>query len=174
MAAHRLTAADIGAIVVGVGHMTYVHTAWPYAPAGITAAQMNMFYGLAVMARQGNVSVEDFTEDRLADPALLDFMRRITIAEDEAINARGRAARHGCVMTVTTTAGAIFRETVLDRRGSPENPVSAASVIEKFHANVADCLGRDHAEQVANLVDRLEQLDSLAGLTALLAQAGRA
>ena len=35
---------------IGCGHMTFVHTAWDYRPAGVTAAQMNMFYGIAVMA----------------------------------------------------------------------------------------------------------------------------
>ena len=173
MTEHRLAAADIRDIAVGVGHMTYVHTAWPYTPAGITAAQMNIFYGLSVMALQGKVAVEDFTEDRLADPAILDFMRRITVAQDDAINDKGRAARHGCSMTVTTTAGAVLRETVLDRRGSPENPVSAAEITKKFHANVATSLGREDAERVVELVARFDQLDSLKGLTEILARAGK-
>ena len=30
--------------------MTYVHSAWEYKAQGVTAAQMNMFYGMAVMA----------------------------------------------------------------------------------------------------------------------------
>ena len=42
----RLRAGEIAEIEVGCGHMTFVHTAWDYRPAGITAAQMNMFYGL--------------------------------------------------------------------------------------------------------------------------------
>ena len=52
-----------------VGHMTFVHTAWDYRPAGVTAAQMNMFYGIAVMALRGDVTARDYTEDRIADPA---------------------------------------------------------------------------------------------------------
>ena len=37
-----VTAAQIAEIRVGCGHMTLVHTAWDYHPAGTTAAQMNM------------------------------------------------------------------------------------------------------------------------------------
>ena len=82
MRMHRLAADDIGSIKVGVGHMTYVHTAWEYKPAGSTAAQMNMFFGLATMARHGDVVAGDYVKSRLADPALLDFMHRITVVED--------------------------------------------------------------------------------------------
>ncbi len=172
MSEHRLKADDIDGIAVGVGHMTFVHTAWPYKPAGITAAQMNMFYGLSVMALHGQVSVADFTADRLADPALLGFMRRITVAEDAGINAIGRQARHGCTMTVTTVSGATLRRDVLDRRGSPENPVDNAAVTAKFRANVADCLGDDDAERVISLVSALERQDTLAELTGILGRAG--
>src|SRR5689334_24107219 len=44
-----VTAPQIAELQVGCGHMTFVHTAWDYRPAGITAAQMNMYYGLSVM-----------------------------------------------------------------------------------------------------------------------------
>jgi len=172
MSENRLGAGDIESIAVGVGHMTFVHTAWPYNPAGVTAAQMNMFYGLAVMALHGRVSVSDFADGRLADPALLGFMQRITVVEDPGIDAIGRQARHGCRMTVTMSSGAIFRKEVLDRRGSPENPVDDAAVTAKFRANVAGCLDERDADRVVRLVGVLERQDSLAELTAILGQAG--
>ncbi len=172
MSENRLDAGDIESIAVGVGHMTFVHTAWPYNPAGVTAAQMNMFYGLAVMALHGRVSASDFADGCLADPALLAFMQRITVVEDPGIDAIGRQARHGCRMTVTMSSGAILRKEVLDRRGSPENPVDDAAVTAKFRANVADCLDECDADRVVRLVGALEHQDSLAELTAILGEAG--
>ncbi|MEA2742775.1 MAG: hypothetical protein QOG25_1146, partial [Acetobacteraceae bacterium] len=38
-----MQADDIERIAVGCSQMTFVHTAWPYKPAGVTAAQMNLF-----------------------------------------------------------------------------------------------------------------------------------
>ena len=156
MREHGLGADDVAGIEVGVGHMTFVHTAWPYQPAGITAAQMNMFYGLSLMAVQGRVSAADFTEDRLADPVLLDFMARIQVAEDERINALGRRARHGCRMVVTTRDGRQFRQDVDDRRGSPENPVDPAEVEVKFRANARTCLPEADIDRVVRLVAGIE------------------
>ena len=45
----HLRSNDIHSIQVGCGHMTFVHTAWDYRPVGVTAAQMNMYYGRAVI-----------------------------------------------------------------------------------------------------------------------------
>ncbi len=171
MREHHLTADDIAAIEVGVGHMTYVHTAWDYKPAGVTAAQMNLYFGLATMAQGRGVTAGDYTEERLADPTLLDFMRRITVFDDPAINARGREARHACRMTVTTRSGTTLRQEVYDRHGSPEHPVSQAALEEKFRGNVKSCLPPPQAERVMALVAGFERLASTAELTGILAHA---
>ena len=151
--------------------MTYVHTAWPYQPAGVTAAQMNLFFGLATVARRLDIGVADYTEEKLADPALLDFMHRITVFDDPAINARGRAARHACRMTLTTRAGMTLHREIFERRGSPENPVGRAAIEAKFRANVRHCLADEAAGQMMALIADFERLESTAALTTLLAQA---
>jgi aconitate decarboxylase len=171
MAEHALTAPQIDRIEVGVGHMTHVHTAWPYRPAGVTAAQMNIFYGLAVTALHGAATAEHYREDRLEDPALLGFIPRITVAEDAGLEAMGAAFRHACRLAVHTTDGRVLRQQVLHRRASPENPVTPAEVEAKYRANVAGLLSPAAVDEVAALVARLDRLDSTAPLTALLATA---
>ena len=79
--------------------MTFVHTAWDYRPAGVTAAQMNMFYGIAVMALRGDVAARDYTEDRIADPEILAFIPRIKVFVDKELEAMGPAFRHAARVT---------------------------------------------------------------------------
>jgi 2-methylcitrate dehydratase PrpD len=78
--------------------MTFVHTAWSYKPAGVTAAQMNLFYGLAVIALHRDASVRQYDERRLADPAVLGFIARISASEDDSLEARApfSATHAGC------------------------------------------------------------------------------
>lgn len=170
MREHRLRTEDIARIEAGVGHMTYVHTAWPYQPAGTTAAQMNMFFGLAAMARGNGVCADDYAEDRLADPVLLDFMRRVSVTEDPEIDAMGRQARHACRMTVTTRTGAKLRKDVYDRYGSPENPVDQAALEAKFRGNVRHGLTDGQASRVMTLVGDFERLEGAEELNAILGQ----
>jgi 2-methylcitrate dehydratase PrpD len=165
---HCLTASDIAGIEVGVGHMTYVHTAWTYKPAGITAAQMNMFFGLSTMAQNGAVTASDYVENRLADPSLMDFMGRIAVFEDADINAAGPSARHACRMTVTTRSGEKLRKDVYDRHGSPENPVDQAALQAKFRVSVQGRLPDPQADQVSKLVADFDRLPNIQPLTDIL------
>lgn len=153
-----VAASQIAQISVGCGHMTFVHTAWEYRPVGTTAAQMNMFYGLAVMAQRGAVSAADYSDDAIADPTILAVMPRITIAVDPEIERRGPAFRHAARVAVATADGRRFTREVWRRRGSPENPVSRHEVEEKFAANVAGLLDPGAAARLQILVAGLDTL----------------
>lgn len=132
---------------------------------------MNIFFGLATVALHGDAAAGDYVEARLEEPALMGFMRCIEVFEDEAINARGRAARHACRMEVTTASGERFAEEVFDQRGSPENPVCATEIAAKFRTNVRDRLPAEATDRLIALVERFETLDSLAEIAGLLAEA---
>jgi 2-methylcitrate dehydratase PrpD len=168
MAENGLHAADIARIAVGCSHMTFVHTAWPYKPAGVTAAQMNLFYGLAMIALHRDASVLRYNEAGLADPAALAFMTRISAFEDEGLEAMGAAFRHACRLEVTTTDGRTFHHERLARRGSPDDPVTAADIARKFDANVRGILSSERADALREAVLSLDRLADAADLVRLL------
>jgi len=168
MTEHGLCAADIERISVGCSHMTFVHTAWRYKPAGVTAAQMNLFYGLAMIALHRDASVRQYDEDRLADPAVLGFIDRIAAFEDAGLEAMGPAFRHAARVSVTTRDGRTLQHERLARRGSPEDAVGSAEIERKFVANVNGVLTDRDAGALRDLVMGLDGLPNTAGLTALL------
>jgi aconitate decarboxylase len=164
-----VTAPQIDEIRVGCGHMTFVHTAWDYRPVGTTAAQMNMFYGLSVMAQRRNVSAGDYADQAIADPAILAFIPRIKIAVDPEIEGRGAAFRHAARVAVQTTDGRTLQRDVWHRRGSPENPVSRREVEEKFAANVDGLLDASAAERLQSLAAKLDLLADAKEIVAIMA-----
>ena len=153
-----LAASDISEIHVGVGHMTFVHTAWDYRPAGVTAAQMNMYYGLSVMAFRQDVSAADYVESQIADAGILEFIRKITIEEDAELESRGPAFRHAARLRVLADDGRTFTREVLHRRGSPENPVGRQDVERKFNSNLDGLLAPDARSRLIELCSTLEKL----------------
>jgi aconitate decarboxylase len=169
MSAHGLVASDIRAIEVGCGHMTFVHTAWTYRDAGVTAAQMNMFYGLAAMATGGNVTVADYAPARKQDPALLGFIPRIAIREDAELEAMGHRFRHACRMKVTTTDGRTFGHEILYRRGSADSDVGKEEIRRKFADNVRGLLSDADRDRVVELVEGLETSGHVRELCEVLA-----
>jgi aconitate decarboxylase len=154
----RLAPAQIEEIEVGCGQMTFVHTAWEYRPVGITAAQMNIYYGLAVMALRGDLSAVDYTDSAISDPAVLAFIPRIKVSVDQEIEAMGPAFRHAARVVVRTADGRTFTREIHHRRGSPENPVNRQDVERKFTSNVEALLGHASIDRLKQLASQLEVL----------------
>jgi 2-methylcitrate dehydratase PrpD len=169
MRENQLTAGAIATVDAGLSHMTYVHCAWEYKAQGVTAAQMNLYYGLAVIALDGMAFVDQYREDRLRDPQILEFIQRINARVDPAIEAMGAAFRHAARVTVTTRDGRTFTREFLHRRGSPENPLAPADIEYKFRHVARACLSPQNIDKVMQLVARLDTLASSSELIAILA-----
>jgi 2-methylcitrate dehydratase PrpD len=165
---------DVHKLEVGLSPMTHVHCAWEYKAQGVTAAQMNLFYGLAVIALDGVAFTEQYREDRLRDPAILDFIQRIEASVDAEIEAMGPAYRHGARLRLHTRDGRSFDKLILDRRGSPENPLRPEDIEYKFRHVVSSCLEAGRMDRVVALVNALDRLDDPAELFTLLAAPGKA
>jgi 2-methylcitrate dehydratase PrpD len=168
MREHVLSADDIESISVGCSHMTHVHTAWTYRPDGVTAAQMNLFFGLAAIALFRDASVRQYAEDRLADPAILAFIERITAHEDPGLEAMGPPFRHAARVTVRTRDGRSLDHERLGRRGSPDDPVGAEAIERKFADNVRGILSDADAARLRELVADLDGLETVEPIVTLL------
>lgn len=164
-----LDADDIAAVDVAISEATYVHCAWEYKAQGLTAAQMNLYFGLAMIAIDGNAFVDQYREDRLQDPAVLDFIGRITARIDPEIEAMGAAFRHAARVSVRTREGRTLDAEILNRRGSAENPLSAEDVERKFRAVVRSCLPAGQIEDLIGLVQGLEGQSTVDDLIRIMA-----
>jgi 2-methylcitrate dehydratase PrpD len=169
MRENQLAADDIVRVDAGLSHMTHVHCAWKYEAQGVTAAQMNLYYGLAVVALDGAAFVEQYREDRLRDPRILEFIRRIHASEDPGIEAMGPAFRHAARLKVATRDGRELSREILHRRGSPENPLKPGDVEYKFRNVARGCLAPRRLERVIELCRNLDHLADTRELTAILA-----
>jgi len=166
---NALTPSDVATIHAGVSKPTYVHCAWPYEAQSITAAQMNIYYGLAMIALNGRAFVGEFTEDAIRAPDTLAFIEKISASVDDEIEAKGAAFRHMARITLTTTDGRTFSETVTHRKGSPDNPLSADEVEAKYFALVEHALPKDQATAVRDLVFALDSAAAVEDLTTAIA-----
>jgi 2-methylcitrate dehydratase PrpD len=168
MRENGLGAEDIARVEAGLSPMTHVHCAWGYKAQGVTAAQMNLYYGLAVIALDGVAFTDQYREGRLRDPRILDFITRISAHVDPEVEGMGAAFRHAARMKVTTRDGRVFEKLVLHRRGSPENPLAPADIEHKFRHVTSACLAPADIDRVVGIVGELERLDDLSGLIGLL------
>jgi 2-methylcitrate dehydratase PrpD len=160
---------DIAEVVLHCSTMAHRHCAWPYTPQGVTSAQMSLFYTLAAMAFDGEVLTDQFSEARLADPALLSFMKRIRIEVDPAYDAGADATRHQSRMAVTTRDGRRFEKDSKYRKGSPEHPMSREERHTKFRRLAGAVLSSSAVENIIAEVESLEEGGDVKALIANLA-----
>ena len=171
MQEQQLRAGDIARVEAGLSPMTHVHCAWEYKAQGVTAAQMNLYYGMAVIALDGAAFTEQFRESRLSDPRILDFISRISAHVDPEVEQMGAPFRHASRVKITTRDGRVFEKLSLHRRGSPENPLSPEEVVHKFRNVVAPCMNQAAAERIVTAVDGFETLTDIQDLMPLLGAA---
>jgi 2-methylcitrate dehydratase PrpD len=166
---NRLGADDVARVETGLSPMTHVHCAWEYKAQGVTAAQMNLFYGLAVIAIDGMAFTDQYREERLRDPRILEFISRISANVDPEIEKMGPAFRHAARVTVTARDGRTFQKLVLHRRGSPEAPLQPDEVVYKFRQVVRSCIPEARMARILDLVRGLDRLADTRELIELVA-----
>src|SRR5579871_2417993 len=160
-ARRRFGPKDIAKIIVHSSEATREHAGWRYKPEGMTSAQLNMSYCLATLLLEGDVFVEQFSEDKLADPDRLALAAKVEVIEDPAITARGSKFRHMMHVAVHLTDGTVLEETVEAPRGSEKSFASADDVVAKFMKLTAPRMAPADAHKLAELVLNLDRLPSV-------------
>jgi len=169
MAENALVAADIDEVAIYCSTMAYRHCAWPYEPQGVTAAQMNLYFTSAMMILDRNAMQEQFREDRLADPAALEIIEKIAIFIDTEYDVGGDATRHCAHVEIITSDGRRVAREVLERPGSPGNPLSPQQLCRKFETLAGAILPPERIARIIETVQALEDSDArtLIGLATL-------
>lgn len=133
----------------------------------VVSAQFSLPYALAAAAVHGRVTPEEFTEASIADPVIKSMIDRVEVAYDpELYKSVGRASLPGRV-TVTTTDGRSFTETVLYPKGHSRNAMNDDDLRAKFGMLTSGILESGAQQCVFDLTRNLEGVDSLASLMAL-------
>ncbi|MNC87139.1 MmgE/PrpD family protein [compost metagenome] len=122
-----------------------------------------------MIALDGAAFVEQYREDRLRDPRILDFIGRINARVDPEIEAMGPAFRHAARIKVETRDGRKLGREILHRRGSPENPLKPGDIEHKFRNVAKGCLSPRKLERVIELCRVLDQQPDTRELIAILA-----
>lgn len=119
------------------------------------AAKFSLQHAVAVALLDGVAGLEQFTERRLADPAVVALRGRVTVREAPEFT-RAYPGRWPARVRVRLTDGTTHEATVAVPRGMPGNDMTDDELREKFLQLVGPVLGPKRAHAVAAAVSRLE------------------
>lgn len=162
--AQGLDPADIARIEVGLPADALPIVVEPVArkmrPDTAYEAKFSLQYSLAAMLAQGSVDLATYNDARLADASVTALAERVTC------RAIPRETRGPFFATVTAVRadGSSRCIDVPHPEGTPERPLSATRVSEKFSGNAATVLGASRAQELADAVLELDTLTDVAAL----------
>ena len=138
-----------------------------WRPTTRETADHSLPYIVGAALVDGEVTLDTFDAARIADPELIEFVQRITVARHAELSDLYPGAV-GNIVTIRLTDGGSLTRRVDHACGHAANPMSDAGVAEKFHRLADPVLGSDRAERVREWVDRLDHAETVDGLMPLL------
>jgi 2-methylcitrate dehydratase PrpD len=157
-------------IRVGMDEAALLHVGWKYTPGEVTGAQMNLSYNLAVLLLEGGCFVDQFRPEMLGDPRVLEIIaKKIQIVHDPKLEGR-KGEDRVMEIEIHLKDGKKWQGTAWmgKAKGTPENPLTDAQVLEKFQTLALPAIGKEKARQLEKTVTGLEEIPDVSVLGALL------
>ena len=152
---------DVKSILVHGSQVTMDHVGWKYVPQGLTSAQLNLPYCVATWLLEGDCFVDQFTQEKVADPERMRVAELVQVRHDADITARGSKFRHMVRVECELKDGTRLERTVEAGRGNEKNFASQDDVVEKFRKLASRALPPAQVEQIKDwFLDLETQVDA--------------
>ncbi len=150
-AEHGLTAADVASVDAYVHDYVKTTTGLADPQTGLQG-KFSIYHVLAVALADGAALLEQFTDERVADPELARLRETVHVHTDAA---QGKDSGR---VVLTLRDGRTLDREVAHNLGTPDNPMSDTQLEEKFLGLASPVLGTARSEEVAAACWRLLDL----------------
>lgn len=154
---HDLKPAQIAAIEVASFHQAAC--LFGGLPETTSKAQYSLPFAVAVMAVHRRIGVEHISGAGLTDPAVVQFLDRITVRESQRHSSRFPLGRWADV-TIRLTDGRTLSSGDVHARGGPEAPFSPDDIVAKYMEFAGPVLGERRASAIRDHVLSLIEPES--------------
>ena len=163
-----LKAADVEAITVHATQATVSHGHWHYVPTGLTSAQMNLGFSMAMQLIEGQAFVDQMVDANIARPDLVELANRVNAVRDVAREQMPPQYHRGARVEVGLKNGEKLEKTVDFFIGSHHRPLTQDQVVAKFRNLTARTLPADSMARIEDTVFNLERAQEVATLSKIL------
>ena len=136
-------------------------------PDNMLAAKFSLPYAVATAVVHRSTDITAFYPERVRDPETRSLARRVDVVIDPQMNLR-RYDYPAARVTLSLRDGRTLSESVVAHHGDYQSPASRQELEDKFTFLAQDIFGEEQTKQVIETVDRLDTLEDIRELTALL------
>jgi len=163
---HKIRAADVEEINVGISETSLSHGGAIYEPHDVAGAQFSLPFSLALRLLKNDNDLSLYMDSKLwTDPQVLALARKVKSYADP--KAKGDQ-NYNTTMEVKLVGGGSIKAFQQYPPGSPLNPVSRDELRKKFRKLAQAVMPEKRIEEIIGTVERIEQFDDAAKLVPLL------
>ena len=129
-------------------------------------ADHSLPYCVAVALFDGRVGLEQFSEERIKDPKLQKFLKKIKVKRNADHNKQYPAA-FPCFIEIKCASGKRVSKTVTYPKGHPQNPLTDEEVVDKFARLNNGLLDSSKVRGIVDVIWGLENLGAARDLMTL-------
>jgi len=155
---------DISEIEVQVDSVTY--DAEIHHPHNGAQAQFSVAFAIASVLLDGNASIFQYSDSKIADPRIRDLMSRIQVKVNKSLDV-DYPDKRGAYVRVKMKNGEELSGSIDNAKGEPECPLSMAQIESKFITLSSGLLGCD-ASKVMDLVLNIDKVADVSTLMSLM------
>jgi len=166
-----LTAANLEHLTIKMSRIGVNNVGWEYRPSTIVAAQMNGFFTAGMKLVDGQSFIDQYREERIADPAIMSIIKKVEIVHDPELDIGGAPKRHAVKAHARATDGRTWDQYVEQRRGSPQYPLARAEIEQKFQRTAGAALAASAVDKLFKQVGSVESVTDMREVGATLKSA---
>jgi 2-methylcitrate dehydratase PrpD len=163
---HQIDVKQIKKIIVRTYKVAKVQCGFTNRPETIADARFSIPYGVAVALYDGNALIEQFTEERIKDPMVLDLAEKVEIQIDNQFDA-AYPNQWGCSLEMEMASGETYVEIIEDAKGDISYPLSIHQLENKFLYLSKGTIKRSRALEIIQMVKDLENIEDIGYLIKL-------
>jgi 2-methylcitrate dehydratase PrpD len=137
-------------------------------------AKFSIEYGVCRALLDGRLGLEEFTQEKVQDPALQDLLKKTKAyvhpeLQNVKLSDQDRAQRFPAIITVKLKDGTRLTERVDNAKGRWDNPFTQGELYAKYRMCAGTHLKSNKVQRSLELLEQLECLDNVSELTGELA-----
>lgn len=172
VAEHGLSADDIARLEVKLTSVLYNFVNQRIESTANRAGHYYIPLHMALTLLHGGVDAERLNDEAFQDPQVRKIMDTVVVSEDRSLDADYGSSKAvtAAVVEITTRDGRVLSRRQDTWRGDPANPASWSDIESKFRRVTRRAIPPQTADKIVDMVARLEDLDTVAPLAALIRQ----
>ena len=130
--------------------------------------QFNLPYIAAAAIADGEVTEDQFTRERIADPAIHELAAKIKVTPDEGLDSIYPEECRPTTVEVDLKDGTTLNKRIDYPKGEPRNPPTDDELLEKFASWSSPSITREKTKYIWEVLLKLEELENISDFMRLL------